>query len=281
MDNRYRQYSERDIEILRWLKDRVDSGVLISTAARELKKMLKTGDWAEVLPSGPSPQFSKTVRPPQYYTDQLYRVLLKHDELRAGELLQEAFTSYDLKTIFMEVLNPCLVEIGEAWYRGVISITSEHFASAFLRAKLLALLQTFPIPRNAPNILIGGAPSEQHEIGTIMMAVLLRNEGFHVEYLGPDVPLEDLADYAKYEKPKMIILSAMTEPAALELRSMQRLLNRLRQPPVFAYGGRAFNLRPELRSQIAGVFLGETLAVAVENTNRLLANGGDGKQSAN
>lgn len=271
LDNRYRQYSDRDIEILRWLKDRVDSGVPISVAAGELRRMIKSGEWAEVLPAGIASQSGQAAHPPQYYVDQLYRALIKHDEMRAGELFQEVFSSFNLLTALSEVLVSCLVEIGEAWYRGAIRITTEHFASAFMRGKLLTMLQSYPQRRSAPNILIGGAPGEQHELGALMLAVLLRSEGFRVEYLGPDIPLEDLVDYAKHEKPQMIVLSAVTEPAALELRSMQALLSRLRPAPAFGFGGGAFNLRPELRNQIAGVFLGETLASAVDSASALIS----------
>ena len=84
-DNRYRQYSDRDIEILRWLKDRVDNGIPISAAASELKKMAKKGEWADIIPSGVVPQSGQPAWPAQYYAEQLYRVLLKHDEMRAGE----------------------------------------------------------------------------------------------------------------------------------------------------------------------------------------------------
>lgn len=270
LDNRYRQYSDRDIEILRWLKSRVDSGVPISAAAGELRRMVKTGEWAEVLPAGISPPAGRAAYPPHVYVEQLYRTLVKHDEARAAELYQEIFSSYSLATAMVEVLVPCLVEIGEAWYRGAIRIATEHFASAFLRGKLLTMLQAYPQRRSAPNILIGGAPGEQHELGALMLAVLLRSEGFRVEYLGPDIPLEDLVDYAKYEKPQMIVLSAVTETAALELRSMQTLLSRLRPAPVFGFGGGAFNLRPELRSQIAGTFLGDTLDSAVATVATLM-----------
>ena len=74
--------------------------------------------------------------------------------------------------------------------------------------------------RNSGYILIGGAPTEMHEISGIMMSIMLRSQGYRVEYLGPDVPLDDLVDYASYEYPDLIILTAMMESAALELRTM-------------------------------------------------------------
>ena len=121
------------------------------------------------------------------------------------------------------------------------------------------MLQAYPTRRNAPYIMLGAAPTEQHEIGSLMMAVLLRSNGFRVEYLGPDIPLEDLVDYASYEHPEMIILTASLEPAALELVHFQEKLNKLRPVPIFAYGGRAFDQKSDLRKKIPGFYLGQDM----------------------
>lgn len=272
-DNRYRLYSDRDVAILRWLKKRIDEGVSISNAISELRSMTRNGAWPEAVPEAPAMGRVKPENPPQMYAEQLFRALIKHDEVRSGDILKEVLAGYDLITVCTQILVPTLVEIGEAWYRGDIRITTEHFASSYLRGKLLALMQSYPSRRGAPHLLIGGAPTEQHEIGALMMALLLRSEGYRVEYLGPDIPLEDLVDYARYEKPNMIILSASMESAAIELRRMQEKVNRLRPTPIFGYGGMAFNIKPELRKQIPGIFLGETLDQAVERVGELLSHG--------
>ena len=49
-ENRYRLYSERDIAVLRWIKNRVDGGLSISSAVSELKSMNRSGLWPEVDP---------------------------------------------------------------------------------------------------------------------------------------------------------------------------------------------------------------------------------------
>lgn len=54
---------------------------------------------------------------------------------------------------------------------------------------------------------------------------------------------------------------------------MQEKLNRLKPTPLFGYGGGAFNYKPELRKQIPGIFLGETLDQAVEKVADLLSHG--------
>ncbi len=269
-DNRYRLYSERDVAILRWLKNRVDEGISISNAVSELRNMTNNNIWPETIPLAPTPIPGISTTPPAHYANQLYHALIKHDENRASDLLREVHALFDLMTVCTEVLVPMLRQIGESWYRGEIRVTTEHFASAYLRGKLLSLLQAYPSRRSAPLILIGCAPMEQHELGSLMMAVLMRSEGYRVEYLGPDIPVEDLADYSSYELPAMVILSASSEYSAHEMRAMQELLNNVRPTPILGYGGRAFDLQPELRKEIPGIYLGGTLKDALENIKDLL-----------
>jgi len=269
-DNRYRLYSERDVAILRWLKNRIDEGISISNAVSELRNMTSNNHWPEAIPQAPAQGVNTSNTPPGIYSNQLFHALIKHDENRAGDLLREVHAIFSLTTVCMEVLVPTLRQIGDSWYRGEIRVTTEHFASAYLRGKLLSLLQAYPARRSTPLILIGCAPMEQHELGSLMMAVLLRSEGFRVEYLGPDIPIEDLADYSSYELPGMVILSATSEYSAREMRRMQDMLQKTRPTPIFAYGGRAFDLHTELRSEIPGTYLGDTLQNAVDSVKALL-----------
>ena len=269
-ENRYRLYSDRDVALLRWIKNRVDEGVSISSAVSELRSMLRNGVWPETSSVSVDAPVRKSDAPPSDYAHGLYQALIQHDEARAGELLREANAAFDIRTLCQDVITPCLVKIGEAWYSGQIRITTEHFASAYLRGKLLSIMQTYPTRRSAQHVLVGGAPMEQHEIGSLMMALLLRSEGYRVEFLGPDLPLEDLVDYASYEKPHMIILSATLTESAEALRTFNAKLSRLRPAPIFGYGGAIFRMKPELRKQVPGVYLGDTLEEGLEKCASLL-----------
>jgi DNA-binding transcriptional MerR regulator len=272
-ENRYRLYSERDIAVLRWIKNRVDSGISISSAVGELKSMSRHGLWPEAIPSGPSTQPTIPNTPPDQYASKLLQALLRHNESQAGDLLREANSLFNLTTICAEIITPALVDIGEAWYRGEVRVTTEHFASSFIRGKLLSMLQAYPTRRTSPYIMLGAGPTEQHEIGSLMMAVLLRSNGLRIEYLGPDIPLEDLADYASYEHPDMIILTASLEPAAMEMARFKEKLSKLRPVPVFAYAGRAFDLKPDLRTKIPGLYLGRHMDEAVSTIRSMLSKG--------
>ncbi len=269
-ENRYRLYSERDIAVLRWLKSRVDEGISISNAANEMRSMLQSGMWPEVSMPEPAVRVMPSGTPPGEYATQLYEALIQHNEARSGDLLRSAAADFDLLTLCQMVLVPTLSEIGEAWYTGRIRVATEHFASTYIRGRLLAMMQTFPTHRGAPQILVGCAPMEQHEIGPLMLALLLRQSGYRIEFLGPDIPLDDLVDYADFEHPAMIILSATLPDSAEELRGLQARLTALDKPVLFGYGGRAFNLKPKLRDSSDGTFLGATFESALMTTKELL-----------
>ncbi|BAJ63383.1 MULTISPECIES: MerR family transcriptional regulator [Anaerolinea] len=269
-DNHYRLYSERDVAILRWLKSRVDAGISISTAVAELRSMMAQGLMPEVSPVSPQKAKPQPTHTKEEYIKFLYQAFLAHDEIRSYETFKQAAEEYDLIPLFTEILVPVLTQIGEDWYLGKITIATEHFASNFLRGRLLDLFQTYPIRKNSSYVLIGCAPFEQHELGSLMLATLLRAHGYRVEYLGPDVPIDDLVDFASYEHPAMIILSASSSASAIELKNTQQKLAKLRRPPLFGYGGRGFDNHPEIRQKVAGIYLGNTLEKALEKVNELL-----------
>lgn len=269
-DNHYRLYSERDIAILRWLKYRVDEGMSISSAVSELRSMTSNSIWPEAIPLIPTPIPGGSDIPAEHYTRRLSAALIRHDENRAGDLLREVHARFDLLSVFMDVISPALRQIRDACYRDEIRPATEHFAIAYLRGKLLTLLQAYPSRRSAPLVLIGCAPMELNEMDSLMLAVLLRSEGCRVEYLGPDIPVEDLADYSTYELPALVILSAGSEFTARETRRMQAMLKKVRSAPIFAYMGQAFEQQPRLRDEIPGVYLGSNLEINLHNIKALI-----------
>ena len=271
LENNYRLYSERDIEIVRWITHRLEDGISISNAVREYQGLREKDIWPKALPTVLGPKLlEEPQHPPQIYADQLFRSLTSQNETEARKIMDSLQKMFPLKTIFFDIFYPCLYEIGEAWYRGKIQIATEHFASGFIRGILMNFLQAFPIYSSAPSLLIGCAPEEFHEIAPLMLSVLLRREGYQVEYLGPNLPVEDLVAYAEDVTPDMIILSAGFGRTAKPLYKMQSLLNDLPAQPRLGFGGRYFNENEQARTELGGIFLGTDLDQAVQNVHTLL-----------
>jgi len=270
-NNRYRLYSERDVAILRWIKYRVGEGMPIRSAVSELRSMASKSIWPEALPVAPATVQEPGHQPPSYYARELYQALIQEDEAQAADLLREAHAVYNLMTMCEEVLAGAIRRIDQARYLGEISFATERFASGYLRCKLLSLLQVYPLRQNSPLILLGCAPLDSQEHHILMLAVLLRSKGYRVEYLGPDLSVEDLADYSSYSQPSLVILSSANPDSARETRRLQETLRKVPSRPVFAYLGKAFEIQPRLVSEIPGVLLSSDFEQAVEKIRSMLS----------
>jgi len=148
-ENRYRLYSNADIQLLLWLKAQVDSGVPISLAAVELKQKLAAGEEIEL------PGMDDDIKVPsnlagstESFADQLFQVLLKHDEYTALKVLTQAKNQLSLLQLLEQLIIPVLIRIGEEWYTGNLLVATEHFASNFFRASLLTIFQRLPSKRS-------------------------------------------------------------------------------------------------------------------------------------
>jgi methanogenic corrinoid protein MtbC1 len=260
----YRVYSEADLSLLRWVKKRVDAGNPIRLVAAEAGRLRRVGRMrtlaARPLKGGD----------PSRFADCLYEALTGEGEAAADRCLKDAQARFDLPSICLDVMTPCLWRIGDAWERGMIRIATEHFASTYLRGRLLAWFQAEPGPQHGPLILTGCGPMEFHDIGSLMLALMLRRGRRRVEFLGQDLNLDDLRAYIREVRPALICLSANAEPVARRLTGFAASLENLRPRPAFGFGGRAFNKIPSLRNDVAGIFLGETLPQAMARIKSIL-----------
>jgi methanogenic corrinoid protein MtbC1 len=243
----YRLYSERDIAILGWLQAQLDAGLSISRAVALLEH-LREHDLGATLPAVAN---NESLQPAPYATtssvanwEQLQTTLLgaltNMDEQRAGEVLAEAFALYTIEDMCSRLFAPMLIQIGDAWFQQKISVAHEHFASAYLMARLMTLFNSAHLG-SGPLILVSCAPAEHHALGALMLALLLRRAGHNVCYLGTDLPLADLVKTIRERRPRMVAVSAVmpqTLPPLVELAAQLQALN-IR--PRLVFGGQAFN----------------------------------------
>ncbi len=274
MPNGYRLYSERDIQLLLWIQRRLDSGVSISQVVQQFKQELEKGSWPESIQTiiAETPR-RKPPHPSHDFAEILYGALISHNEERASAVLEECQTYFSLTTLFEEIITPSLDLLHDAWYRGEILIATEHLALSFLNSKLQAIMHRLPVVKEGALILVGCGPEETRELNALMFAILLRQAGFFVEYLGPDLPVHDLLDYSTYAKPKLICLAVNQEPTAYLLRGFAAKLANLRGKPKLGYGGRYLDENPEARVSLGGIYLGQTLSEGLAKVRQILTYG--------
>ena len=282
-DSGYRLYSDRDIAVIRWLKAQVDAGMAISQAVSWLQSIVGGSERQEVvtLPDHtgrgreaalPAPPAWQEVQNVAALQDHLLGALLEYDEARAEQVLAQAFALYPLEMVGEQLIMPTLVELGERWHRGELNIAREHYATHYLLQRVSVIMRALPSSPAGPVLWMACAPGEHHEMGLLLLGVYLRRLGCQVRYLGPDVPEADLLAELRRSQPALILFSASGLDSAHRLRQLCGQIAAQEPPrPIIGYGGRIFNLRPDLRAQMAAIFLGTSATEAVETVTELLA----------
>ena len=178
------------------------------------------------------------------------------DEARADALLSEAFAIYPVEQVAEEILAPTLVEVGERWHRGEATVVQEHFATAILRRRLSVMFHAYDQPAAGPLAITGAAPTEWHDVGILLVSLALRRNGWRVIYLGQNVPADQLLQEIRKLRPDLVCLSATTREGAAELAQIYAGVAALPAPrPRLIFGGRAFNLAPDLRDRFTGAYV--------------------------
>ena len=195
-----RRYNERDVARVQWLKERLDEGYRIGEAAALL------GD-------------SETVaRTTEELRDGIVAATAASDAVALRSLVDQSLALTSLHRSFVEVLGPALAAIGERWACGEVNVAQEHLASSTVRAALLTLLSDRRADIRGVAVL-ACAPGERHEIGLLMLAVLLRSDGWQVAYLGADTPYADAVRLADDLDARVLCFSAASRESAAALQT--------------------------------------------------------------
>lgn len=189
-----RRYSELDVARVEWLRARLAEGYRIGEAAALL--------------GGTSGEISTD---PAELHEAMVRAIHEADQARLGNLLDKAFALHPVERVLDDVVHPVLTSIGEGWERGELSVADEHLATATLRAHLERMLADVRGGVRGVAVL-ACAPGERHELGLLMLGVLLRADGWQVAYLGADTPTADAVELAERLSAQVLALSvAMPE----------------------------------------------------------------------
>lgn len=140
--------------------------------------------------------------------------LIAGQRTRANQLILEADEAgMSLDALFDGVIRPVLVETGNRWERGEITVGQEKEISAFLRDIIAHLSSRHRLtgPPGGPVVIAACVEGESHELGLAMISALLRQHGCTVYYLGPNVSPDFLIERIQVRKPDAVLLSAVQE----------------------------------------------------------------------
>jgi MerR family transcriptional regulator, light-induced transcriptional regulator len=142
--------------------------------------------------------------------DAFAEALLAGDEVGAEIAIREAIDSkLSSAEIDDQLIAPALWLVGELWERGKISVAEEHLATE-ISLRVLALQREahrVMRSRTGRRVLLATPTGELHVVALRMIENLLRDAGYDVVMLGPDVPGKALGDVAKRLRIDVVCLS--------------------------------------------------------------------------
>jgi len=132
-------------------------------------------------------------------------ILLQGDYKACLSMVEQYLTEKnDLTTLYLQIIQPCLYEIGRLWEGGHVSVAQEHLATAIVSRVMLAGSALAVTDCCKGKAVIVCAPSELHELGIRMVADLLEIDGWQVDFLGASLPVSELLQYLQSCTPNFV-----------------------------------------------------------------------------
>lgn len=132
------------------------------------------------------------------------------DERTAAELVLRLHAQQEpLVELLERIVVPALRRIGAGWADGTLTVADEHRASAIVE-RILASLDRRRAGRPRGTAVAAAPAGEEHGLPVAMAAATLREDGWSVEHLGRDLPLDALADFCSRHRPHLVVLTVTT-----------------------------------------------------------------------
>lgn len=145
--------------------------------------------------------------------------------------------------VMLGVVQPALVEVGEKWELGEITVADEHEFTAWCET-MLAHFEVEAGPPEDLDILIVPAPGNRHCLGPRIAEQVLLAAGVRARCIVPELPVDDLAVRVARHRPSWVgfscALPRMVEPS---LKVAAQLVDR-GYPGRFMLSGQALRRYP-------------------------------------
>ena len=144
------------------------------------------------------------------FTPELLASLLADgDDELAAWTLSSALAEQGRAAAFDGLLRDAMHLVGERWSSGRWTVAEEHLASQTLLRTLERIRPpSGPESRIGPLAVLAGVAGEHHGLGLACLDQVLRDDGWSVANLGPDVPPADLAMFLGRNDAALLALSA-------------------------------------------------------------------------
>ena len=270
--NRYREYSDEEVALLRFVKAQMEQGATIGALAEEGRDSLV------VRMRVVTPVSVEEQQPHDRLLDELIGSLDPIDKAGFERRLNGAVAVIPFEEALQRILLPLQRRVGELWHQGQLNIAVEHYVTKVIQQKMFSVMSQLPVNEFGSRVVIGCPAGESHEIGAQAVAYLAATRGCHVYYLGPNLPSSDLLAFCDRIKPDLVLLSITEAKSDAEARQQLKELEVVSAYWPVAVGGQGARAMGDLFRDTKIDLLGDLTALQsrlmILLSNRLLASRG-------
>lgn len=214
----YRLYSDDDVALITRMRDLVKTGTAPAEAARILhgEPVIGSTD-AGLLSDGA--QFVER-DPFVAATERIIDAVRRFDPDGLEDEVAKSLTLGPAVLIYDRTIGPALVQIGELWHAGTVTVAQEHLASNVLGSTLVHLLRLAQPSDAMRRVVLACFADEEHVLGLYGAGLRFASWGYRTLMLGASTPPAAIARVVDALSPDLIGLSAtlmVPPPRAREL----------------------------------------------------------------
>lgn len=194
--------------------------------AKKLALLENQGTTAKTGTAGNAAKEATTDNGPQINVmqDKLKTAVLKGNRNGIVKITKEALESGEKPAeLLNQVLLPAINQVGEFFDQGKYFLPQLIASAEAMKNSievLEPLLQTGGTGEEMPVVVIATVEGDIHDIGKNLVALMLKNHGFHVIDLGKDVPQAKILESAKEHHAEFIALSALMTTTMQRMREI-------------------------------------------------------------
>ncbi|MGV9360830.1 cobalamin B12-binding domain-containing protein [Amycolatopsis sp. NPDC003731] len=148
------------------------------------------------------------------HAERLWSAVTAGDEYTAGDVVVRALgDGTDPESVLLDVIGAVQRRVGREWAANRLTVAQEHAATAINDRVIAAFGYVLKRPEpHLGRITVACVDGEWHAMPARLLSEVLRLRGFHVDYLGAQVPAPHLVAHLHRTGPDAVALSGSLAP---------------------------------------------------------------------
>lgn len=176
--------------------------------------------------------------------DRYTAAVVRGDRALANSIVGQALRrGASRASIYLEVLVPSQMKLGELWLEGVINMAQQHLATTTTLGLMDELMDGMqPRAELGVRAVVTPVEGDWHFMGARIIADFLLMDGWEVDFLWNGTPAEDLREFVQQRSPDLVAISVTLPKLLPNAKAAARALQEPGSPsPKILLGGKALH----------------------------------------